>query len=70
MLYRYEDYSEYDISEFEDKHSEIWQIWEKSIDSDLTEKFMQVIYHNADVTVQFFEEDMITASNKKIDKYL
>ena len=48
MLYRYEDYSEYDISEFEAEHSEIWQIWEKSIDSDLTEKFMQAIYHNAD----------------------
>ncbi len=34
MLYRYEDYSEYDISEFEAEHSEIWQIWETSIDSE------------------------------------
>jgi len=34
MLYHYEDYSEYDISEFEVKHSEIYQIWETSIDSE------------------------------------
>ena len=34
MLYCYEDYSEYDISEFETEHSEIWQIWETSIDSE------------------------------------
>ena len=34
MLYCYDNYSEYDISEFETEHSEIWQIWETSIDSE------------------------------------
>ena len=47
MLYCYEDYSEYDISEFEAEHSEICQIWETLITSDLTEKFMQAINHHA-----------------------
>lgn len=53
MLYCYDNYSEYDISEFEAEHSEIWQIWKKAMNSDLTEKFLQAMNQHTELSKVF-----------------
>ena len=46
MLFCYDDYINYDIDEF--KCSKIWNKWEKIINSDMTEDFLQCLYNNKD----------------------
>ena len=42
----YDDYINCDIDEF--KCSKIWNKWEKIINSDMTEDFLQCLYNNKD----------------------
>ena len=50
MLYQYEDYVDCDIEEFENTHDEIDQIWDMTIDVAMTERFLQLLYQNQDVS--------------------
>ncbi len=47
VLYCYEDYYDYNLAEFEAKHSEIWQIWKKTLSFEMTENFMNKICQGA-----------------------
>lgn len=50
MLYHYENYGDCDIEEFENTHDEICQIWDITIDAAMTERFLQLLYQNQDVS--------------------
>ena len=48
VLYRYEDYSDIDVATFESEHEEICQLWDKRIDTAMTERFLQVLYQHGE----------------------
>jgi len=50
QLFRYDDYLYYDIQEFETKHSEIYQIWEKTADTELTAKVLKLLGENTGIS--------------------
>ncbi len=48
VLYCYEDYSDIDVVTFESEHEEICQLWDKSIDTAMTERFLQALYQHGE----------------------
>lgn len=50
MLYCYEDYSSFDLGEFEAAYPVLVQAWEEAVTPELTEEFLQLLYHEADLS--------------------
>ena len=55
MLFYYDNYSDYDISEFEAIHPEIFQIWRKTANAELVNQFLELLSRNADIS-KFIEK--------------
>lgn len=50
MISCYYDYGDFDIGEFETEHSEIYEIWEKSVTPDMTEELLQILCNNLNIS--------------------
>lgn len=50
MISNYDDYGDFDISEFQTKYSEIYKLWGKAVTPDTTEEFLQIIRNNSDIS--------------------
>lgn len=50
MIYRYYDYSDYDIDEFKAEYPEIYEIWEKTVTPDFTEEFLDILCDDSDIS--------------------
>ena len=50
MLCRYEDYSDCDVAEFENVHSEVCNVWDMVIDDAMAESFLHVISQNQEIS--------------------
>ena len=50
MLFCYDDYSDYDIGEFEAIHPEILQIWQQMADMELIGQFLEFLSQSADIS--------------------
>jgi len=46
---KYSDYTECDSERFESEHSEIVELWEKTLTSDMTEDFLNILYNGTDI---------------------
>ncbi|MGN0676954.1 MAG: hypothetical protein ACI4K5_04350 [Ruminococcus sp.] len=45
-----DDYGDSDISEFETEHSEIYEIWEKTINTDMAEELLNMLCNSTDIS--------------------
>ncbi len=50
MLFDFEEYCDCSIDEFEAEHPEIYELWEKTVTPEMTESFLQTLYHNTNIT--------------------
>lgn len=50
MIYCYDNYTDFNICDFETEHSEIYNIWEKSVTPDIAEELLKILYNNADIS--------------------
>lgn len=48
-LFGYDDYCDCDMNEFESEHSDIYELWEKTVSPDMVEDFLQALYNNEDI---------------------
>lgn len=62
VLLGYDDYNNCDMYEFEKEHSKVYKQWEKTVTPDITEKFLQALCNNTDISE-------ITAKLPYVEKY-